>query len=154
MRYLATALAAATIVIASPLHAQDKPLHGIDLSDLDRKASPCNDFYEFANGTWREKNPIPASMVMWSKRWAAGEQTKDVLHGILEEAAAKAPKEPPKSTDRLIGDYFAACMDQKAIDALGVKALAREMAWIHSVASTDDLQPVIQKLNQDATYVP
>ncbi|HUE43836.1 MAG TPA: M13 family metallopeptidase [Candidatus Sulfotelmatobacter sp.] len=153
MRYLATALAAA-ILVAAPLRAQDKPLHGTDLSDLDRKASPCNDFYEFANGSWRAKNPIPASMVIWSKRWAAGEATKDVLHGILEDAAAKAPEEPPKSTERLIGDYYAACMDQKAIDALGVKALEREMAWIRSVVSVEDLQPVIQKLNEEAIFAP
>jgi putative endopeptidase len=141
-------------LFAFSVSAQEKPLHGIDTHDLDRKASPCNDFYDFANGTWRAKNPIPASMVMWSRRWAAGEATKDVLHGILEDAAKNAESAPPKSTDRLIGDYYAACMDQKAIDALGIKALAREMAWIHSVASTDDLQPVIQKLNEEAIYVP
>src|SRR6201986_4823151 len=152
MRHLATALAA--ICVAAPIRAQENPPHGIDPHDLDRKASPCNDFYEFANGTWRDKNPIPASMVIWSKRWAAGEATKDVLHGILEDAAAKAPQEPPKSTERLIGDYYAACMDQKAIDALGVRALEREMAWIRSMASTEDLQPVIQKLNEEAIFVP
>jgi putative endopeptidase len=154
MRYFTTALVAAAILIVTPLRAQEKPLHGIDLSDLNRKANPCNDFYDFANGTWRAKNPIPASMVIWSKRWAAGEATKDVLHGILEDAASKAPNEAPKSTDRLIGDYYAACMDQKAIDALGVKAIAREMAWIRSMASTEDLQPVIQKLNEEAIFVP
>ena len=137
MRFLKTVLVTAAILMSTPLHAQDKPLHGVDLSDLNRKANPCNDFYDFANGTWRSKNPIPASMVMWSKRWAAGEATKDVLHGILEDASAKAPNEPPKSTDRLIGDYYAACMDQKAIDALGVKALQREMAWIRSMASPE-----------------
>jgi putative endopeptidase len=153
MRYIATAVAAAILIVA-PLRAQDKPLHGIDLSDLDRKAKPCDDFYDFANGSWRAKNPIPASQVIWSRRWAAGEATKEVLHGILEDAAAKAPKEPPKSAERLIGDYYAACMDQKAIDALGVKALEREMAWIHSVVSVEDLQPVIQKLNEEAIFVP
>ena len=26
--------------------AQNKPLHGVDLSDMDRKVSPCNDFFE------------------------------------------------------------------------------------------------------------
>ncbi len=118
--------------LALSVSAQEKPLHGIDTHDLDRKANPCNDFYDFANGTWRAQNPIPASMVIWSRRWAAGEATKDVLHGILEDAAKNAATAPPKSTERLIGDYYAACMDQKAIDALGVKALAREMAWIHS----------------------
>jgi putative endopeptidase len=152
MRYLAITLT--IFLLGAPVRAQEKPLHGIDLHDLDRKAKPCDDFYEFANGTWRAKNPIPASQVIWSRRWAAGEATKDVLHGILEDAAANAPKEPPKSADRLIGDYYAACMDQKAIDALGIRALEREMAWIHSIASIDDLQPVIQQLNEEAIYAP
>src|SRR5207253_1038325 len=69
-------------------------LHGVDLNDLDRKADPCNDFFQFANGTWRATNPIPASMTRWSKRWQAGETSKDKLRDILEEAEknSNAPK--------------------------------------------------------------
>jgi putative endopeptidase len=152
MRFLVVIFA--TILCGLPICAQDKTLHGIDLGDIDRKANPCQDFYEFANGTWRANNPIPASMVMWSKRWAAGEATKDLLHVLLEDASKNAATAPPKSTERLIGDYYGACMDQKAIDALGVKAIERELAWIHSVASVSDLQPVIQKLNEEAIFAP
>jgi hypothetical protein len=86
MRLLYVGLAA--IFCAPSLCAQDKPLHGIDVTDINRKAKPCEDFYEFANGNWRANSPIPPSMVIWSKRWASGESTKDVLHSILEEAAA------------------------------------------------------------------
>src|SRR3984957_20476566 len=93
-----------------PQHSfsQTASLHSIEVTDMDRKADPCNDFYDFANGTWRANNPIPASMVMWSRRWAAGEATKDVLNGILEDASKNAATAPPKSTERLIGDYYAA----------------------------------------------
>src|SRR6204780_5623818 len=101
MRLLYLALAA--MLCAASLCAQDKSLHGIDLNDLDRKASPCQDFYEYSNGNWRANNPIPPSMMIWSKRWAAGESTKEVLHGILEEAAASSSTAPAQSTDRLIG---------------------------------------------------
>ena len=45
---------------------------GVELGDLDRKAAPCDDFYQFANGAWRTQNPIPASMDRWSRRWQAG----------------------------------------------------------------------------------
>src|SRR5579862_9423479 len=62
-----------------PSFAQDPSLHGIDVTDLDRKADPCNDFFEFSNGTWRANNPIPPSMTHWSKRWAAGEASKEQL---------------------------------------------------------------------------
>ncbi len=97
---------------SSSLQAQSNALHGIDVTDLDRKADPCNDFYEFANGTWRAKNPIPASMTHWSKRWAAGESSKDKLKEILDTASADKAA-PRASAERLIGDYYCgACMDR------------------------------------------
>src|SRR6204780_3180372 len=152
MRLLYFALAA--MLCASSLCAQDKPLHGIDLNDLDRKASPCQDFYEYANGNWRANNPIPPSMVIWSKRWAAGESTKDGLRGILEEAAAHSSTAPPKSTDRLIGDYYGACMDEKQIDAQGVKALKREPDLTQSLAPVADLTHAITRLHEEGIFVP
>jgi endothelin-converting enzyme/putative endopeptidase len=147
-------LALAVMCCASTLCAQDKPLHGIDVNDMDRKASPCQNFYDFANGNWRANNPIPPSMVMWSRRWAAGESTKDVLRGILEDAAAHSSTAAPKSTERLIGDYYTACMNEKEIDAQGVKALHRELDLIQSIQTVADLQNVIIRLNEEALFAP
>ena len=147
-------LGLAILFCASSLCAQDKPLHGIDVNDMDRKASPCQNFYDFANGNWRANNPIPPSMVMWSRRWAAGESTKDVLRGILEDAAAHSATAAPKSTERLIGDYYTACMNEKQIDAQGVKALHRELDLIQSIKRVADLQNVIIHLNEEALFAP
>ena len=62
------------MLLCSPLLlAQSAGQHGVDITDIDRTADPCNDFFQFANGTWRANNPIPASMSRWSKRWQAGE---------------------------------------------------------------------------------
>ncbi len=71
------------------VQGQSGTLRGIEAADVNRGADACSDFFEFANGTWRADNPIPASMPRWSRRWAAGEATKDQLHEILEEAAAR-----------------------------------------------------------------
>src|ERR1700758_4757293 len=98
------------LLISVPF-ANSQSLHGIDVTDLDHKADPCNDFFEFSNGTWPTNNPIPASMTRWSKRWAAGESAKGDLRDILEEAASN--KSAPKgSTEQIIGDYYGACMDE------------------------------------------
>src|ERR1700733_12891738 len=111
MRIGATSLSMAFLVglltCCSLLFSQTPSLHGIGLGDLDRKAEPCADFYEFANGSWRANNPIPASMTRWSKRWAAGESSKDKLREILETASAD--KNAAKGTpEQLIGDFYGA----------------------------------------------
>ncbi len=71
---------------------QSTSLKGIETGDLDRKADPCNDFYEYSNGTWRAQNPIPNSMDRWSRRWKAGETNKDQLKIIPRRSL-----EPPCS---------------------------------------------------------
>jgi endothelin-converting enzyme/putative endopeptidase len=134
--------------------AQSKLLHGIDVNDLNRKVAPCQDFYEFANGNWRAHNPIPPSMSIWSKRWAAGESTKDVLRGILDDASTHSSSAPPKSTERLIGDFYGACMDQKQIDAQGVKLLKPEFDLIQSIGTVADLERAIGRLHEEAVFVP
>src|SRR6266704_3247143 len=96
------------LACSASLFAQGTAPKGIQTADLDRKADPCNDFFQFSNGTWRANNPIPASMTRWSKRWQAGETSKDKLRDILEAAAADK-NAPQGSTTRIIGDYYAAC---------------------------------------------
>lgn len=121
-------------------------LHGIDLSDLDRKAQPCTDFYQFANGTWRANNPIPASMTHWSKRWQAGETSKDKLRDILEAAAAD--KNASKgSVDQIIGDYYGACMDESRINARGMEPLKPWFARIDAATGSSDIQKVIADMH-------
>src|ERR1700751_2405352 len=131
---------------SSLLVSQATPFHRIDLPELDRKAAPGSDFYEFANGTWRANNPIPASMTRWSKRWAAGESAKDKLHDILEEAAAN--KSAPKgSTEQIIGDYYGACMDESRVNARGMEPLKPWFTKIDTATDTAALQSVMADMH-------
>ena len=128
-------------------------LHGIDLTDLDRKADPCTDFFQFSNGTWRANNPIPASMTRWSKRWQAGESAKDRLHDILEAAAAD--KNAPKgSTEQIIGDYYGACMDESRVNARGIDPIKPWIAKIDAARNIAALQQVIVEMHNILVQVP
>jgi len=145
--------AVSLITISSLSRAQTAPFHGIELSDLDRKADPCDDFYQFANGTWRANHPIPASMSRWSRRWQAGEFAKDRLHEIAEAAAAE--KDAAKgSIDQIIGDYYGACMDESRVNARGMDPLKPWFARIDDAKDTAALQPVIAELHDIIVNAP
>jgi endothelin-converting enzyme/putative endopeptidase len=134
--------------------AEERPLHGIEPADMDATAHACDNFFDYANGGWRGSNPIPPSMVRWSRRWAAGETTKDVLRDILEDAATHASTAAPKSTERLIGDYYGACMDEDAINKQGATPIAGDLRLIDGIRSIADLQKAITHLHQERIFVP
>ncbi|MGC1498421.1 MAG: M13 family metallopeptidase [Terriglobales bacterium] len=128
-------------------------LHGIETSDLDRKADPCDDFFEYSNGTWRANNPIPASMSRWSRRWQSGENAKDRLHEILESAAADR-NAPKGSTEQIIGDYYGACVDMSRVNARGMDPLKPWFARIDAASDMAGLQAVIADLHDINVKTP
>ena len=143
----------ALMVSASFLLAQNSSLHGVDGSDMDRKVQPCEDFYEFANGTWRANNPIPASMTRWSRRWQAGENAKDRLKDILE-AAASEKNAAKGSAEQIIGDYYAACMDETRVNARGMDPIVPYFAKLDRAKDMAALQEVMVELHDIVVNAP
>jgi len=143
-----------SLIAAAPvLLAQDAGLKGPESADMNKSVEACTDFYEFSNGAWRAMNPIPAEMPRWSRRWKAGEESKDRLKGILEEAAA-VQNAPKGSTEQLIGDFYGACMDEAEIDRLGAKPIESWRADIRAMKTTADLGKMITRFQSYGVFVP
>src|SRR5882762_6340430 len=119
--------------------------HGVDLTILDKTCKPCEDFFNFANGEWLKKNPVPAAYPSWGRFNELAERNREQLHGILETAAANS-KAPAGSSEQKIGDFYASCMDEKQIDAAGTKPLDPEFGRIEAVSSRADLQAEVARL--------
>ncbi|HEX4424834.1 MAG TPA: M13 family metallopeptidase [Terriglobales bacterium] len=140
-------------ITCSPLLFSQNSLHGIDVTDLDRKADPCNDFFQFSNGTWRANNPIPASMTRWSKRWASGEMNKDSLKEIAEHAA-QGQDLTTGSTRQIVGDYYGACMDETRVNERGIAPLKPLLAEIDNAKDMSELQHAMADLHDIGVTVP
>ncbi len=139
------------VLMSAPAMAQT--LKGIETADINTAVQPCQDFYEYANGAWRASHPIPASMPRWSRRWAAGELAKDQLHAILDDIVAQ-PAHAKGSVEQLIGDHYAACMNEPLRDQRGLDPLKPLLSQIDAIASAADLQAAMRRLHGIGVTVP
>ena len=104
---------------------------------MDRSADPCVDFYQYSCGGWMKRNPIPPDQASWSVYGKVADENQQFLWGLLEQATE--PRADRTAAERKIGDYFAACMDETALEKAGAAPLAPELEEIRALASTADL---------------
>ena len=84
---------------SSPSSARTQTL---DVADMDTGANACVDFYQYADGHWLEKNPIPADRPRWGTFDELRQRNQNDLRGILERLAAEkdAKTAPAGSEER------------------------------------------------------
>jgi predicted metalloendopeptidase len=130
----ATSAGDATAPAAAPA---SKPGGGFDVAALDRSADPCVDFYQFACGGWRKANPIPPDQARWGSFSALAQRNRDVLHDILEQV--KDPRPGRSAIEAQVGDYYAACMDDAAIEKQGTGPIAPILKSIDAITTKTEL---------------
>ncbi|PYX85385.1 MAG: M13 family peptidase [Acidobacteria bacterium] len=104
---------------------------GFSIGNLDKTADPCVDFYQYACGNWLKKTQIPADQPEWVSFTELYERNLVTERNILEKASAGGPNRGP--IDQKIGDYYGACMDEKAADAKGLGPLKPELERVAAV---------------------
>src|SRR6266849_9822779 len=110
-----------------------KPQPVLDLTSMDQTIDPCADFYTYSCGGWMKKNPIPPDQSSWSAYGKLQDENTAQLRGILETASAPDPAR--NAANQKIGDYYAACMDEKAVEALGIKPIQPYLQEIEQLNS-------------------
>ena len=119
---------------------------GFSTANLDESCKPCDDFYEFAMGGWMKNNPIPPEFPSWGSFTILADRNQASMRGILEDSMKANP--PAGSNQQKIGDFYASCMDTAAIDASGIKPVAADLAAIHRITESSELQPLLARLQQ------
>lgn len=156
--HVCAAVASALAITACATHAPrpDAPVRaprGVEIGDLDRTADPCTDFDAFASGGWRSANPIPAGQQKWNRRAVEREANKTRIRDLLEELSARKDW-PAGSAGQIVGDHYAACMDEARVDAAGLAPLAPLLAELDGIRTMADVQRGIRRLQDLAIPVP
>ena len=118
-----------------------KPQPVLDLTSMDRTIDPCVDFYTYSCGGWMKNNPIPPDQSSWSAYGKLQDENLGRLRGILEAASASDAKRD--SAHQKIGDYYASCTDEKAVEAAGIEPLNRSFTSIEGIGSKPDLAALL-----------
>jgi putative endopeptidase len=136
--------------IANPtLAVDDKPITALpytpslDVPSMDKSADPCVDFYQYTCGGWMKNNPIPPDQAAWSVYGKLTVDNQRFLWGILDDLAKKTTGRTP--TQQKIGDYFGACMDEAAVEKLGIAPLKPALAEIAAVKTKQDLAALLAR---------
>ena len=112
----------------------------LDVTSIDTSVDPCTDFFAYSCGSWLQKNPIPPDKTSWGIGGKLADQNRALLREILEEAAAGgAGRDPIKQK---IGDYYSACMDEKAVETAGASPLKSDLERISRMRSKGEMARV------------
>ena len=109
------------------------PANDFLAANMDRSADPAKDFFQYANGGWLKRNPIPASESSWGVGNVVQEQLYVNLRAINEGAAHSAPA--PGSDQQKIGDFWSSAMDLAKAEQRGIHPLDAELARIAAITS-------------------
>jgi endothelin-converting enzyme/putative endopeptidase len=118
----------------------EKSEPALDVTSMDRSVDPCVDFFAYSCGGWIKRNPIPPDQSSWDTYSKMQDENLGRLRGILEAAAAPDPKR--NAVDQEIGDYYASCTDEKAIDSKAATPLTPSLERIAKIGSKAEIADV------------
>jgi putative endopeptidase len=117
----------------------------LDPASMDTSVDPCVDLYHYSCGGWIRKNPIPPDKASWSVYAKMEDENARLLWGILKTSAEPSASRTP--AQQKVGDYFAACMDQPAIQEAGLAPIMRDLAAVQDLRSVSEMGRLLGRLH-------
>lgn len=101
------------------------------LTNRDTTINPSDDFFNYANGGWFKKHPIPSS----EKSNGIFRMIQDTINNQIKSICIKSAEANADkgSNKQKIGDFYASGMDSIAINKLGITPLKNEIAKIDAI---------------------
>ncbi|WP_296816111.1 M13 family metallopeptidase [Brevundimonas sp.] len=120
---------------------------GFDTAGMNREAQAGEDWFGYANGGWHQATEIPADRSSYNSFTFLTIQAQERTRAILEEAAADTEADGDLAR---IGDFYAAFMDEEAIERAGLDPVRPELDAIARISDREELSAALgQTLRAD-----
>jgi putative endopeptidase len=119
----------------------------IDPANMNTAVKPSEDFYEYANGAWLKTAKIPASESRWGSFNELQEFNQNALKAICEDASATPGAKG--TTRQKVGDFYAAGMDEAAIEKMGLAGVKPLLDRVMKIKTYKELLEEITNLYID-----
>jgi putative endopeptidase len=113
----------------------------IDVVDMDQTVVPAHDFDNYANGGWKENNPLPADKSRYGTFDKLRDEAEVQLQSLFDKVASE--KHEQGSYGQKIADFYQSGMDSVKIDALGIKPLLPYLNEVDACVDHHDIQVLI-----------
>lgn len=140
--YFPVVLLLSLVLAGSAQTAPSQP--AVNLDTIDRSIDPCTDFFQYACGNWLKAAEIPADQTSWGRAVELRERNAGIMREILEKAAAETAGRD--AIGQKIGDYYGSCMDEKTVEARGLKPLKPELKRIAHAKNKASLMEAIARV--------
>lgn len=116
---------------------------------MDKTVDPCVDFFAYSCGTFVKTAVIPPDRSGWSAILIVVKQAEELLKKTLEDAAAASNPDPDTAK---LGNYFAACNDEQAIEGRGTAPVAPLLAIAASANDPKSTAAAITQLHANGIF--
>jgi len=132
-----------TILLAMTALSHAQQSTGINLDNLDTKAVPQNDFYQFACGGWMQNNPLPGEYARFGTFDQLGlrnlEQVNELIQNLAREQHDKG------SIAQKIGDLYNLAMDKERRNIDGINPIKKSLDEIEAISDRSQLSAFLGK---------
>ena len=149
IRSACTMVLAAALAVTAAADEYKTNARGLDRRNLDFSVAPCTDFYQYSNGGWLERNPIPEDQSRWTISSELRERNYELLRDILEQAVTADAE--VGTNKRKVADFWSTAMDTEAIEQVALTPMAGDLERIASLESMADVQAFLRDMHAEGT---
>ena len=135
-RFIIMLLAAGTFSCSQTPKKQD-----IDRLDMNTTVSPAADFDTYANGGWKERNPLPDEKSRFGTFDKLDDEAKQQVKTLFTEIANS--NFPAESIERKIADFYSTGMDTVTIETAGLTPISSYLSQVDAISSVADFQKLV-----------